>query len=31
MVNDLIECLKKEGFLVYGYTDDTAILVRGNF
>jgi hypothetical protein len=31
MVNVLLEYLKKEGFLVYGYTGDTAILVRGNF
>jgi hypothetical protein len=31
MVNDLLEYLKKEGFLVYGYTDDIAILVGGNF
>jgi len=31
MVNDLLEYLKKESFLVYGYTDDIAILVRGNF
>jgi len=28
--NDLLEDLQKEGFLVYGYADDTVILVRGN-
>jgi hypothetical protein len=31
VVNDLSEDLQKEGFLVYGYADDIAILVRGNF
>ena len=31
MVNNLLKDLKKEGFLIYGYTDDTAILVTGNF
>jgi hypothetical protein len=31
VVNDLLEDLQKEGFLVYGYADDTAILVGGNF
>jgi len=30
VVNDLSQDLQKEGFLVYGYADDTAILVRGN-
>ena len=30
VVNDLSEDLQKKGFLVYGYADDTAILVRGN-
>lgn len=31
VVNNLLKDLKKEGFLIYGYTDDTAILVTGNF
>jgi hypothetical protein len=31
VVNDLSEDLQKERFLVYGYADDIAILVRGNF
>ena len=31
MVNDLSQDLQKERFLVYGYADDIAILVRGNF
>jgi hypothetical protein len=30
MVNDL-ENLQKEGFLVYAYVDDIALLVGGNF
>lgn len=31
VVNDLSKALHKEGFLVYGYSDDTATLVRRNF
>lgn len=31
MVNDLLVDLQKEGFLVYGYADETAILIGGNF
>jgi len=31
VVNDLSQDLQKERFLVYGYADDIAILVRGNF
>jgi hypothetical protein len=31
VVNYLLEDLQNEGFLVYGYADDIAILVRGNF
>jgi Reverse transcriptase (RNA-dependent DNA polymerase). len=31
VVNDLLEDLQKEGFLVSGYADDTAILVGRNF
>jgi hypothetical protein len=30
VVNDLLKDLQKEGFLAYGYADDTAISVRGN-
>jgi hypothetical protein len=30
VVNDILEDLQKEGFLVYGYADDTAILVSRN-
>jgi hypothetical protein len=29
VVNDLLEDPQKEGFLVYGYADETAILVGG--
>jgi len=31
VVNDLLEDLQKEGFLVYGYAAETAILVGGEF
>jgi len=31
VVNDLSKGLQKEVFLVYGYADDIAILVRRNF
>ena len=31
VVNDLLEHLQDEDFLVYDYADDIAILVRGNF
>jgi hypothetical protein len=31
VVNDLSEDLQNEGFRVYDYADDTAMLVRGNF
>jgi hypothetical protein len=31
MVNVLLVDLRKEGFLVYGYAYDIAILVRENF
>jgi hypothetical protein len=30
-VNDLLQDLQKEGFLVYGNADDIVILVRGNY
>jgi hypothetical protein len=31
VVNDLLDDLKKEDFLVYDYADDVTILVRGDF
>jgi hypothetical protein len=31
VVNDLLKDLHKEGFPVYGYVDNTVILVRWNF
>jgi len=31
VVNNPLKDLQKEGFLVYGYADDTAISVTGNF
>jgi hypothetical protein len=31
VVDDLLEDLQKEGFPVYGYADETATLVGGNF
>ena len=31
VVNDLLEDLQKQGFLFYGYADETAILGGGNF
>jgi len=31
VVDELLTKLKEAGFLVFGYTDDVAIIVRGNF
>jgi len=31
VVNDLLKLLKEKGFSVFGYADDIAIIVRGNF